>query len=201
MTGARRAEATNRSRIIALIVDAFRTDPLLRWVWPDDARYAHCAPDFFGLLVDLRRAAGEVWVIEDEDYVAAAALWNPPGGLYVPAPSGVWDELRAGFTDQERHRWDLNDDAFAEQLETRTHWYLGVLATAQSHRRRGLGAAVVAPMLGAADRTGTTALLETANEANLSFYRSLAFEVADEARLPDGGPQVWLMVRPPQAAA
>ncbi|MET0740342.1 MAG: GNAT family N-acetyltransferase [Candidatus Nanopelagicales bacterium] len=196
MTEARRAQAANRGPVTALVVDAFRADPLLRWVWPDDARYSPCAPMFFGLLFDLRTAGGEVWVVEEDGFIASTALWNPPGGLYAPAPPDAWDDLRAGFTAEERERWDLNDTAFQDVVPAEPHWYLGVLATDPSRTRRGLGRAVVSPMLQSADRTRTVAVLETANEANIPFYRSLGFEVTAEDRLSDG-PAVWLMQRLP----
>jgi hypothetical protein len=57
-----RCPASLRDRALESVVAAFAVDPLLRWVWPQDERYDACAPAFFGLLLDLRLASGEVWV-------------------------------------------------------------------------------------------------------------------------------------------
>lgn len=59
-----------REHALSSVVDAFTVDPLLRWVWPADERYAVCAPAFFGLLLDLRLASGEVWVADGGNAVA-----------------------------------------------------------------------------------------------------------------------------------
>ena len=196
MTEARRAQAANGSRIAKLITDAFRTDPLLRWVWPTPDRYEACALPFFGLMLDRRLTAGEAWVIEEDGFIASIALWTPPGGLYAePAPE-VSERVYGRFTTDERERWRVYQDLLAEGHPRQPHWYLGVLATSAQHRRHGLGRRVLEPMLKAADRTGTTAALDTANPMNRPFYRSLGFEEAAELRLP-AGPQLWLMVRSP----
>ena len=195
MGDARRARPEDRDRSLETVVAAFATDPLLRWVWPDDDRYAECGPAFFGLLLDLRLEGGEVWVVDEG---AAVAMWNPPGGLYGVSPSGRWDALRKGFTEAERAKWDVTDSRLAVPKGTPPHWYLGVLATQPERQGQGLGRAVVAPILTAADRIGMDAYLETAKEANLGFYRACGFEVAHETDLPDGGPRCWLMHRRPE---
>lgn len=180
------------------VIAAFAADPLLRWVWPDDRRYDSCAPGFFGLLLSLRAAGGEVWVAEGG---AAVAMWDPPGGL-DPAPAeDLWPALNATYTEDEGLRWAEFNDRLAVPPDVAPYWYLGVLATAPDHQRRGLGPAVVSPVLAAADRTATDVYLETASEANVGFYLRLGFVADREVDLPDGGPRCWLMRRPPQASA
>lgn len=188
-------EPTSTDPALSSVVAAFATDPLLRWVWPDD-RYEQCAPGFFGLLLSLRTAGGEVWVA---DAGLAVAMWDPPGGLDPVPAEDPWPALNATYTDTEQARWAVFNEALAVPSEAPQHWYLGVLATAPGHQRRGLGAAVLAPALAAADTTATSAYLETASEANAGFYERLGFVVEREVDLPDGGPRCWLMRRPPQA--
>ncbi len=98
----RRLEPAERDRALTTVVAAFENDPLLRWVWPEDGRYASCAPGFFGLLLDLRRAGGEVWAASGG---AAVAMWDPPGGLYRRPAEDPWPALQETFTDGERARW------------------------------------------------------------------------------------------------
>ena len=143
-----------RERALQSVVAAFAVDPLLRWVWPDEDRYAGCAGRFFGLLLDLRLMGGEVWVAGGGAAVA------------VPADAGPY-------------------------------WYLGVLATDPAYQRRGLASAVLAPVLAAADRTGTPAYLETASATNVAYYARHGFIPAREVDLADG-PRCWLMRRDAQ---
>lgn len=198
LPGVHRMDPAGRADVLATIVAAFAADPLLRWVWPEEERYAGCAPLFFGLLLDLRHAGGEVWVADEG---AAVAMWDPPGGLYAKPATDPWPALQAHFCPAERERWRIVDAALALPPETPAHWYLGVLAAGPQHRGRGLGSAVVDPVLGAADRTGTPAYLETMSERNLTFYGRLGFAVHRVVDLPEGGPRCWALRRDPQPVA
>jgi GNAT superfamily N-acetyltransferase len=180
-----------RERAVTAVVAAFATDPVLRWVWPEDERYDVCAPDFFRLLVDLRTRAGEVWVAGDG---ASVAMWDPPGGLYLPTAEGVWAAARSGFRQEERDRWTTYDTLMAVPGDAGPHWYLGVLATDPAAQGRGLGRAVLGPVLAAADRTGLPCYLETATESNVRFYEGSGFRPVMDVVMPEG-PRVWLMRR------
>ncbi len=192
-----RCPPDGRGRALATVVAAFATDPLLRWVWPSDERYARCAPAFFGLLLDIRLEGGEAWTA---DGGAAVALWDPPGGLYRQVPPERWAGVQAGFTAGERSAWATYDAALAVPADAGPHWYLGVLATEPGRQGTGLGRAVSAPILAAADRTGLPAYLETASESNVAVYRRLGFEPVRDVPMPDGGPTCWLMRRAPREA-
>lgn len=187
-----------RARALATAVSAFGTDPVFRWVWPAQERYDELAPAFLGLLLDSRIAAGEVWTAESG---AAVAMWEPPGGLYLPAPREQWDALKDRMTERERSAWAVFDDAMGVPSDAGAHWYLGVLATEPARQGTGLGRAACGPVLAAADRAGLPAYLETATPGNLAIYRRLGFEVAREVDVPDGGPRSWLMRREPQEVA
>jgi GNAT superfamily N-acetyltransferase len=191
----RRLLPGEREAALATVVAAFASDPLLRWVWPVDDRYATVGPAFFGLLLDLRMEAGEAW---GADGTAAVAMWDPPGGLYLPAREGRWAEVQEGFTAREREQWAEYDQTMAVPSEAGAHWYLGVLAADPARKRTGLGSAVVAPMLGAADRARLPAYLETASDVNLHFYARHGFTPVLEATLTGGGPTCWLLRRDPQ---
>ena len=153
-------------------------------MWPADERYAACAPAFFGLLLDLRLAAGEVWVADGGDSVA---MWNPPGGLYLTTPGErPGPRCERGFSAVERDRWATYDDTLRVPGRSAPHWYLGVLATRRARQGTGLGRAVLAPILAAADRTHLATYLETASDANLRFYGQLGFGRFGRPRCPTG---------------
>ena len=191
----RRLEPAHQARALASVVEAFAVDPALRWVWPEDTRYAGCATAFFGLLLDLRRQGGEVWAARGG---AAVAMWDPPGGLYSAPAVDPWPALQDSFTRTERARWAMFDAALAVPPGVPAYWYLGVLATSPDQQGQGLGERVLEPVLDSADRTGTAAWLETMSERNVGFYARRGFEVAREVDLPDGGPRCWLMYREPR---
>jgi GNAT superfamily N-acetyltransferase len=77
------------------------------------------------------------------------------------------------------------------------HWHLGVLGTDPPAQGRGLGGAVMAPVLDTCDRDGLPAYLESSKDRNVPYYRRFGFEVTEELRYP-GGPTVWAMWREPR---
>jgi predicted N-acetyltransferase YhbS len=70
---------------------------------------------------------------------------------------------------------------------------------ALSHRKqgKGLGNLLLQPILARADAQGLPCMLESGNERNLTFYERIGFEVAAHDQVPNGEPQVWVMVREP----
>jgi ribosomal protein S18 acetylase RimI-like enzyme len=78
------------------------------------------------------------------------------------------------------------------------HWYLGVLGTRTEAQGRGVGSALLAPVLEHCDTEGLPAYLESSKHANIAFYRRHGFEVTGEIPLPFGGPPVWPMWRDPR---
>ena len=76
------------------------------------------------------------------------------------------------------------------------HWYLALLATDPAVQGRGIGSALLAPVLERCDRDQTVAFTETQKEANVSWYARAGFDVTREIRLP-GTPTVWCLLRQP----
>ena len=80
------------------------------------------------------------------------------------------------------------------------HWYLAVLGTDPQAQGRGLGSAVLGPILQGCDEDEIGAYLESSKERNIDFYARHGFRVTAELRLPRG-PRVWAMWREPRARA
>jgi GNAT superfamily N-acetyltransferase len=76
------------------------------------------------------------------------------------------------------------------------HLFVSLLAVHPSHQRGGRGRVLLNEALRRADEAGVHAYLDTANPANLPYYRSFGFELIGEERLPRGAP-LWLLLKPP----
>ena len=76
------------------------------------------------------------------------------------------------------------------------HWYLSMLATDPRYQGRGIGKALVEPMLACADEVGVATYLETQKELNLAYYQRFGFEVVDKFSV-DASPPLWQMQREP----
>ncbi|MFM7270306.1 MAG: GNAT family N-acetyltransferase, partial [Actinomycetes bacterium] len=77
------------------------------------------------------------------------------------------------------------------------HWYLVAIGVEPTQQGRGLGTALLAPGLAAADEQGLPAYLETEKERNLPFYGRHRFAVDRHLPAPvPSSPQIWTMLRP-----
>jgi ribosomal protein S18 acetylase RimI-like enzyme len=144
---------------------------------------------------------GEVYTTAGK--VEGAAFWIPPGG-YPQSVVGMMLSglmllpLKFGWAGFGRVMASLG---CYERLHKRDvpprHWYLPTLGVDPPSQGRGIGSALIRPVLERADADGLSCYLETETEKNLLFYRRHGFEVAAEADLPRGGPHFWTMRRKP----
>jgi ribosomal protein S18 acetylase RimI-like enzyme len=77
------------------------------------------------------------------------------------------------------------------------HWYLAVLGTDTAHQGKGIGSALLAPILARCDEEGLPAYLESSKKSNIPFYNRHGFEVSGEVTAKDG-PTLWPMYREPR---
>ena len=74
------------------------------------------------------------------------------------------------------------------------HWYLTILGTDPLHQGRGVGTALIEPMMERADDVGVPIYLETQKHSNLAYYGRFGFEVVDTFSVNDS-PPIWQMQR------
>jgi hypothetical protein len=80
------------------------------------------------------------------------------------------------------------------------HWWLLHLGVRPTSRRRGLAAAVLAPVLVRCDTDGVPAAAAVTSWANVRFLRGFGFEVTLSTRTTDDELPLWVLVRQPQRA-
>src|SRR5688500_17948091 len=142
MTGPEITTATpaDRDAVLASLVAAFTTDPVLQYLFPDEATYPRHATAFFGHLFDKRVHLGTVWTINGG---ASVAMWDAPaapnGG---PGGAGAAG-LPAALPAPELARGHPYEDAVRAALRAPPYWYLGVLGTDPQHAGRRWGHALM----------------------------------------------------------
>jgi ribosomal protein S18 acetylase RimI-like enzyme len=130
-------------------------------------------------------------------------LWYPPGKAKVGCIQQMLlmpTMLRvAGLRGIGRliHVMDTLDKVHPE---TR-HYYLQFLGVAPQHQHKGIGTALMHPVLERCDREGCGAYLETAKEGNIGYYQRFGFVVTGEIILGTGSPLMWRMWRAARATA
>ena len=187
----RTATADDVGVLARTLARAFHDDPLAEFSHPRASRReARLAFFFTGRLRTL--VDEELCVCSDER--TGAALWAPPDRWHVPGREALRTVrllnrraplVAAGFARMERRH------------PREPHFYLATLGVSPEAQGRGLGSALLAPMLERCDREGVPAYLESSKERNLAFYGRHGFRVREEMRFPRG-PRLWLMWRDPR---
>ena len=112
---------------------------------------------------------------------AGAAVWTPPGEWrFTLARRGARRARRGGGVRRAPGRCACCKLlGGVERVHLREpHYYLFAIGADPAHQGRGVGAALLAPMLARCDAEKLPAYLESSNPANLTFYRRHGF-VAD----------------------
>ena len=193
----RAATVADREDVAGALAEAFWDDPVMRFILrQSETRQRRLARLFTVLLRGHYLPLGTVWTTPDHD---GAALWAPPGHAIIPVPTMIRHlpgMLGALGRNVGRALRSLNH---VDRLHPKEpHWYLGVLGTRPARQGRGVGSALLGPVLERCDREGLPAYLESSKYSNLAFYRRHGFEVTGEIALPSGGPTVWPMWRDPR---
>lgn len=131
---------------------------------------------------------------------ACVSLWIPPASHPGGAAFGsrrAAAEYRAYGAREQAMR--AGDELLASLQPDGEHWYLDTIATDPAHRRAGLGARLLDHDLARHDARGRSCALETHTPENVAFYGRRGFDVVAEARLPEDGPGLYVMVREPPA--
>ena len=199
MTTIRLATLDDRELLARIGAEGFYLDPVLSWVFQDDATRLEKQVIVFGGLVD--DFLPDRGIIQLAD-AASAAFWRTPGFESVTTASdrveAAADEGPSPFDEGELARLELLGAAMEAAHPHEPHWYLNVVSTLPSHQSQGLGAAVLAPILRQADEDGVPCYLESTNPRNRTLYYRQGFEDGDEIPL-DGGPSMLAMWRAPRA--
>jgi GNAT superfamily N-acetyltransferase len=192
----RLAEQRDVPRIAATLTVALGDSRWTRWALPDDGRMQR--------LTRLHELDGghrgvstqSAWVTDD---VAAVAVWEPPAGT-APLPADVAAALARELPYLAADRWTAVRETAALIDAVRPaepHWWLSHLGVRPSSRRRGLAAAVLAPVIVRCDAEGTLAAAAVYSWANVRFLRGFGFAVTAELRTSDDELPLWVLVRQP----
>jgi GNAT superfamily N-acetyltransferase len=201
-----------RTRVrLATVADYEPAAEALALAFVEDPGWAHLLPDsetrgerllrFFSAEIEnVVPRYRELWVTDDG---SGAAIWGRPGHWRVPfartaRPLQSMIKVfgrRLGLATWSQLRF--------ERLHPRRpeHWYLHYIGIKPRCQGRGLGAALLAPVLEVCDRSGMHAYLEASSERNRVLYERHGFELTSTFTLPMNGPPIRKMLRPPTRPA
>jgi GNAT superfamily N-acetyltransferase len=193
----RKATLADVPRLALALARAFDSDPPMRWFLSDAATRVERARRLFDVM--LRR----VHMGRDYCYTTAGvvggALWVPPGtwrlGVVeqVALLPGMLRVFGRGLGRAQRGLTVMESGH-----PSAPHYYLDSLGVEPEWQGRGLGSALMAPVLERCDRERMPAYLNAGSPRSRELYKRHGFHVTEEFRLPDDGPALWRMWRDPQ---
>jgi GNAT superfamily N-acetyltransferase len=186
----------------ATLARAFHDDPLMVYAIPDPAERTRLLPDVYARMIRFGVLTGEVYVTAGA--VEGVAVWLPPNAKWTRQnieASGMHETATLiGDDAYQRYREVVGREWQARERDmTGPCWYLFLLGVEPSRQRRGLGGALMRPILERADTEQLACYLETENQRNVAFYLKQGFDVivnGEEAGA--SGVRFWTFRRMPK---
>lgn len=194
-TPLRQATARDWKQLVDITADAFAEDPVGRWVFGSPvgiklafrvmARNIYLKHGICHLAGD---DAAAMWARHDVDMsLPLAGTLSLMAGLALSGgPGAIARATRAGELMLRHHPGT-------------PHLYLFTIGTRKAARGKGLGKALLAPVLSACDRDRMPIYLENSSPDNTRFYRAHGFERTQIFACGDGGPPLEGMWREPRS--
>lgn len=197
-TKIRKATYADVDLLVPHLARAFYDDPFINWfVRQDDKRASGFEALFRAWLRKMSLPYGEVLTTDD---CVGGALWCPSDNAkigFAQQVSLVPDAIRITGLRGLKRMIDLGD-VLDKGHPTERHFYLQFIGVDPEHRGKGLGTALMQPVLERCDREGCGAYLENSNEVNTAYYERRGFKIVDEIDMAHGAPPLWPMWRDPQ---
>jgi GNAT superfamily N-acetyltransferase len=195
------ADAALATPMAEVLGRAFFDDPAFTWVLRGDVRRMKVLRRGFELF--LRR----VWLAEQHVYTTAGtagvAVWEPPGAW----KHGVADQLRllprmlavfGKHSPRTLRSLTVLEAGHPAEPAHPPHYYLAFLGVDPPWQGRGLGAALMSPVLKRCDAERVPAYLEASSPRNRALYERHGFAVTQEFALGRDAPLQWRMWREPR---
>jgi ribosomal protein S18 acetylase RimI-like enzyme len=196
----RRASEADIPALAIVLARAFASDPAMSYFTKRDERSHERMTA--GMEAMLRFGSAHLSNTYTTGDLAGTAMWTPPGysGLELRELPGMMRESlfmcgwRGLMAIMSAHR--LLEERLKRHVPE-PNYYLSILGVDPIRQGRGIGSALMRPILERCDREGTPASLATNLERNVRLYERHGFRVVDEVPVPGTTIPTWFMRRDP----
>ncbi len=196
----RTAAADEVPKVAAALADAFINDPVFTFLRPGRLRQ--------------KARLRTMFAVEMEQYVLAngGTVWTTPGTTARwpschPAPGRCRSRRRGrrhssgcGRSGRDCPRAIRVQRAMEKRHLREPHFYVRTVGVRTALQGQGVGSTLMQPTLERADSAGLPTYIEASSERSAALYERLGFLHMGVFELPEGGPPVWPMRRPPAGA-
>jgi ribosomal protein S18 acetylase RimI-like enzyme len=196
----RRATEGDVTAMAAQLARTFFDDPVMGHIFRNEGRREAGLRAYFG--TQIRKDYLPFGGCYTTEGYTGSAVWAPAGKPLRTGLGGILTMLPVLPYVVANMRTTLRLLTLIETKHPRVpHWYLASLGTAVEEQGKGVGGALLRPVLDHCDAESLPCYLESSKERNVPFYRRHGFEVVEEVPIPDDGPSIWTMWREPRPPA
>jgi GNAT superfamily N-acetyltransferase len=187
-----------------VLTQAFLPDALCVYTFPDLEARTRAFSHFF--LASVREGAFLHSVYSTVGQTEGVAVWSAPNAHELT----LEQREQTGFNQMEEQfgtePYKRFIDVFSAISHAHTHampephWYLSLLGVSPRSQGRGIGSALLAPVLQQADKEGIPCYLETFRARNVTFYQHHGFHITESGIEPQSQISYWAMRREPQTS-
>jgi len=198
----RQLDPKQKKTAVDVIVAAFFDYPMFDLYFPDRSKRKPVMTWYLGRVLDCALAYGEVYTTPD---VSGVIFTLPPGHTkisqmeyirqgFLPAPFvlGLPDFVRSQACEA------FVADEHEKLMNGRPHHYLWGLTVDPTHKKQGVGTALLKPFTEKADADKLPIYLETHDEKNVDYYQRMDFHLVSTSKIPRSDVPIWCMVREPK---
>lgn len=192
-------------RASEVLAASFFDYPMFTFYFPDPKRRTRYLPWYFRNVLNCALRYGEVYTNPE---ISGVIFTLPPGHTKIT----LWEYIQNGFLltpfllgfrnyKQSMECEDFVGDTQERLMQGRPHFYLWGLAVEPGQKARGIGMALMQPVLAKADAQKMPLYLETHDESNVGYYQKYGFGLIHAVEIPKYKLPIWCMLREPAAAA
>ena len=184
-----------------VLAASFFEYPMFRFYFPDPKRRTRHLPWYFRNILRTALRYGKVYTTPE---IAGVIFVLPPGHTKI----SIWEYIQNGFLlnpfklgfrnyvrSMECENFVAN--THEKLMQNRPHFYLWGLAVDPAQKAKGIGTALMRPVLEKADAENLPVYLETHDEKNVPYYQKFGFEMIHKTSIPKYKLPIWCMVREP----
>jgi GNAT superfamily N-acetyltransferase len=185
-----------------VLAQAFLGEPVTEWMMPQRTRRKTRRELLYRVELQsyVLPQEGLVTTADDRDGgLVGACLALPPGQWEMPQSVDGRTALRFFRAyGLKLPRAIRTQRVMAERHPAEPHYYVRWVGIRPGLGGQGLGSALMGPALDHCDVERLPAYIEASSEGSAALYERLGFLHQGMLTLPEGGPPIWPMLRPPR---
>lgn len=172
---------------------------MFTFYFPDPERRDRYLPWYFRNILNCALSYGEAYTTPE---ITGVIFTLPPGHTKI----SLWEYVQNGFLltpfllGFRNYKRSMACEDFVGRtqenlLKNRAHYYLWGLAVDTRQKAKGIGTALMQPVLAKADAQKMPIYLETHDERNVKYYQRYDFDLIHKAVIPKYDLPIWCMLR------